>query len=245
MRTLIIILLLAVQAQAQKLTIPTGPVAVGDWVQVDLKEFDMNNIKLCKVHYYPRPAGVKIIPAKTWGDEAIVLFSAKVAGTYLLYTDSPYAECEIVVGGIGPGPGPIPPVPPNPPTPEPPVPPAPQPDTKYQIMLFQDTDQTDNLPIAQVALLSGRNFRQELEKLGHTFVGSYNLSKYKCKTGQCPNLPEAPANLQQWINWLGNTPLPAVILWDGKDGSVPRVFELPKTKEEFLQRLGTKWTISV
>lgn len=228
--TIILFILTSVNnIYAQKLIPPTGPVAVGEWVQVNLVDFDETSLKTTKLHYYPRN-DIKIIPAKTWGGDGIILFCAKTAGTYLIYTDNPYAECEICIGTApGPGPGP------GPPEPEPPLPGA-----KYQVMIFQDTDRTDNLSIDQVSMLSGLKFREELKSLGHTFVGSYNLSKYTkrtCDNGVCTETRVLPAEINQWMEWVNGTALPAVVLWDGKDGSKPIVFELPANKTEFLNRL--------
>ena len=136
---------------------------------------------------------------------------------------------------VGNSPGPSP-------TPEPL--PLPLPGTKYQIMFFHDTDKDDNLPKEQVALLSGLKTREELKKLGHTFMGSYDLAEKSvqtCKNGVCTIIktpPRLSKDVNTWADWIRNTntPLPAMVMWDGKsDKMIPKM--LPKDLKELEEML--------
>lgn len=82
--------------------------------------------------------------------------------------------------------GPEVPVPdPFPPDPKPPLPPVPG--GPYQILLIYDTEQLDNLPADQRAILTSLVYRQKLVSAGHRVLGVFaaqtinpaNASKFK------------------------------------------------------------------
>ena len=228
----------------QSITVPTAPTAPNDWAQCVVEGIPTEK---AEVHFFPQK-GVSVIAAKTWGKDGVnfVLFKAAEEGQYLVYIvyPSPRTQEKETTGHVS---GIItvskddPPVPPVPPTPQP---------TKYQIMLFQNTNDSDNLSQETNAILSGLAFRDKLKELGHTLKGSYNISKSNnfaigtekgdCKTGTCQKTMQKTMitknSLKPFIDYLGDTKLPAAVIWDGKDGTVARAFTIT-TEKAFLEQL--------
>jgi len=63
--------------------------------------------------------------------------------------------------------------PPDPPQPDPPDPP--NPGGKYQVSIFYETFQFDNMPRSQQVMLHSMEFRKQLKAAGHTLLGIYDI----------------------------------------------------------------------
>ena len=61
------------------------------------------------------------------------------------------------------------------PVPVPPIPPVPPIHGPWQIVMFYDQDQLDNLPAEQRALLTSLAYRQKLEAAGHLVLGVFAI----------------------------------------------------------------------
>jgi hypothetical protein len=111
---LLALAMLATQAAAEvKITGPADPVAPGEYVQLTVSGVADAALPTGKLVLWPREK-TTLLPARTWTGEAIVLFSAKSAGKYLLALSVPkdgkieYAEIVVTVGDPPPPPPPPP-----------------------------------------------------------------------------------------------------------------------------------------
>jgi hypothetical protein len=82
MRSLLLLLLLAGPAFGEvTLTAPSGPVDPKDFVQIMVSGLSDAELPAARVDWTPQD-GVTLIPAKTWGGQPFLWFSARNKGTY-------------------------------------------------------------------------------------------------------------------------------------------------------------------
>lgn len=132
-------------------------------------------------------------------------------------TNQPIAATRVTLGGC-----------PDPSPPDPDPDPDPDPNRKWQIMLFYESDDLDNLPVAQRELIAGRKFRQQLEARGHHFAGAYDVDAITRTSGE----------LTTWWAAIQGDPMPRVALAPRAGGDV-QDYPLPASVDEFYKLLGS------
>jgi hypothetical protein len=155
--------------------------------------------------------------------QPVIRYMPTVKGEHRIVVDWNHGQDQLVDAIVQVGKGPDPPDPD--PDPDPPLPPV----SKWQVMFFHEADQLDNLPTAQVDILSGRVFREALEAKGHSFEGCYDVSAV-AKTGRtCGPMgcvtPTAPDFAPWWAAVKGD-PMPRIAIAPLSGGDV-RDFPLP------------------
>jgi hypothetical protein len=165
---------------------------------------------------------LEVKPEVISGGSAIIFQGP--AGEYAVVYFGPDANepvvSKVVLGGGGPDP-----FPPKPPDPKPPVPGGP-----YRILLLYDTEQLDNLPPDQRALLTSLVYRQKLTEAGHRVLGVFaaqtinpaNASKYK-----------------EFFAAAANDPLPRIVIAPLAGGKVSD-FPLPANMADLEKLLATE-----
>jgi hypothetical protein len=143
------------------------------------------------------------------------------------------AEILVMVGG-----DPNPPNPPDPPDP----PDPPNPTSKWQVVFFHASGTLDNLPRAQIDMLSGLVFRDEVTAKGDRFVGSFNVDSVAktvrtCDGTKCWTTYAMPAELVPFFNAVKGDPMPRVAIAPINGGAV-RDFPLPENAAAFWTLLG-------
>jgi len=128
-----------------------------------------------------------------------------------------------------PQPGPNPPDPgPTPPEPNPPnPPPPPPPDTKWQVAIFVESNDLDNLSPSQKTLLASLLIRKELSEKGHYLVGVFDPEAAQTITDEA---------LKPWINAVKGKKLPLLLLAP-KGGGEIKAYPLPDSSFEFWKLL--------
>lgn len=110
--------------------------------------------------------------------------------------------------------------PPNPPDP-------PTPGGPYQVAIFYDADQLDNLPAEQRALLTSLTYRQKLKEQGHVVLGVFAAQ----------SIGQVPSKFKAFIDAVAADPLPRLAVASTKGGKVADV-PLPATFAELEQLLA-------
>lgn len=110
--------------------------------------------------------------------------------------------------------------PPNPPDP-------PTPGGPYQVAIFYDADQLDNLPADQRALLTSLTYRQKLKEQGHVVLGVFAAQ----------SISQVPSKFKAFIDSVAADPLPRLAVASVKGGKVVDV-PLPATFAELEQLLS-------
>ena len=109
-------LLLGSLAYCDGITItgPTEPVQVTEQVQLSVKGLTDADLPKARVIVWPRER-TTMVPARTWGGDPFIWFSARLPGTYLIAMAVPlkdgtlgYSEISLVVGPTPPDPDPEP-----------------------------------------------------------------------------------------------------------------------------------------
>jgi hypothetical protein len=156
--------------------------------------------------------------------ELEVIFSEACKGSVLL--DWNLGEGNLHIHEILVGPAPPDPEPDPEPDPDPdpePDPMPPDPDRKWQITIFHQSSDLDNMDIDQRELISGLRWREEFEEDGHNFVGGYNVdSVVECEArgGSCP-YPWSANVMPFWRTARGtDTPSISIAPNDGDGGEV-------------------------
>ena len=119
--------------------------------------------------------------------------------------------------------GEVKPDPPNPPDP-------PTPGGPYQVMLFYEWGQLDNLPSRQQELLTSLTVRDSIAQQGHVFLAAYDRSFVD--SGK-------PADKAAWFRAVAGKDFPVVALAP-KDGGTIQVYPLPADQKGLLDLLSTK-----
>lgn len=114
------------------------------------------------------------------------------------------------------------------PDPDPDPDPDPQPNRRWQIMLFHESADLDNLPRGQVELLSSLSLREELTSAGHYLLGVYDDDA--CSTGNCP------VKLRPFWSAIAGDPMPRVALAPIGGGNV-KDYPLPADRAGLLKLL--------
>jgi hypothetical protein len=97
----------------------------------------------------------------------------------------------------------------------------------WQVMLFHESDDLDNLPLERRELLVGLKFRQELEDAGHKFLGSFDRN----------SIDGAPSpDMREWWDAVANCRLPCVALAPMSGGEVS-TYDLPADAQAFFELL--------
>jgi len=110
----------------------------------------------------------------------------------------------------------------------PPPPPPPPPGGKYQVMIFTETEDLDNLPKEQQYLINSLVFRKNLQEAGHLFLKSVDIqSTYE---------GGIPTALQPWFNAVKNKSLPRVAIAP-MDGGKVKTFPLSADEAAFMEDL--------
>lgn len=115
------------------------------------------------------------------------------------------------------------PDPPNPP--DPPVPGGP-----YQIMMFYDADQLDNLPAGQRELLTSLSLRQSLVSAGHVVLEILDESSISSNT---------PSKYKAFFDSVRGDQLPRIALAPKAGGKVDD-YPLPESVEKLMQLLSDR-----
>jgi len=119
---------------------------------------------------------------------------------------------------------------------DPPLPPVP--DQMFQVMIFHESNDLDNLTRGQLDMISGLVFRNELEELGHTFEGGFDRdSIVACVDGVCHVRSGTDPTLRIWWDNVDGHPLPCVAIAPIQGGSV-EVFDLPADAAAMLELLA-------
>jgi len=133
-------------------------------------------------------------------------------------------EHLIAVDGVAPQPDPKP-------GPDPPAP-----GSKWQVMFFIETDDLDNMPMAQRELVSGRAFREELESKGHRFMGALDKDQVVkveqvCNGRSCTEVRSVKPELKAWWDAVKGDPMPRMAI-ASVDGGTIKSYPLPAGRAE-------------
>lgn len=185
---------------------------------------------------------VRVHASYDWlNDQLELVFQAKSPAEYLvkmhLVRDGKLEIAAIVV--VVEGDVPLPPKP-DPPKPDPPDPP--KPGQKYQVMFFYETDDLDNMPMAQREMVTGLAFREALEAKGHRFMGAYDADtivtvKQSCNGRTCTEVRSVAPALKEWWAAVDGDPLPRVAIAP-LDGGDIKDFPLPAGRAELYLLMG-------
>lgn len=115
----------------------------------------------------------------------------------------------------------------TPPIPPPP-PPVPTPGGPYQVMLFYEWGQLDNLPQRQQELLTSLTIRDSIVQQGHVFLAAYDRSFVD--SGK-------PADKAAWFRAVAGKTFP-VVAFAPKDGGAIQVEPLPADQKALLELLS-------
>ena len=217
----LVVLIWALAARAEiTISQPDGPVETGDQVQLFVSGLPESALPKAKVTHWPREKTV-LVPARTWGGDPFIWFSAKQPASYLISVaaavdgELEYAEAIVDVGGVQPEPEPDPD----------PIPPPPGPLAELWAIVVEETkDRT----LEQARVLLSPTLRKWMRANGH------NL--------RIVDKDQPATDLQEWID-RATAPeasaLPYLFLC-GDSGEV--VFEgpLPNTPAAMLE-LAKKW----
>ena len=107
-----------------------------------------------------------------------------------------------------------------------PPPPPPPPNGKWQVMLFYQSSELDNMPLAQRELIAGRKFREDLAKRGHYFAGAFDVDAIVRTSGE----------LTTWWASVQGDPMPRVAVAPREGGDVAG-YPLPADVAEFFKLL--------
>ena len=133
-----------------------------------------------------------------------------------------------------------------------PPPPPPPPSNDGQVMIWIESDETDNLPQSQRDILAGRKFRDDLKAAGHYLVGILDYdsvvtetqtSTQVCEDGVCrivtQTVAEVPLPIQAYWEKAQGDPMPWVVVAPKEGGGLDdlREFALPASAGEFLGKL--------
>ncbi len=175
-----------------------------------------------------------MVPVKTEERGRRVRFMSnalKQQGEYLVWVIVIYqdANSEQLVNRftIGPQPDPEPPDPepgPNPPDPEP----EPQPGIKWQIILFYESDDLDDLPLEQRAIILSTDVRRRIETDGHLLHGAFD--------DDAQDASGVPDSLRPWWAVIQGDAMPRVALAPRSGGEV-KDYPLPADVPAFFQLL--------
>lgn len=114
--------------------------------------------------------------------------------------------------------------------PDPIDPPEPEPGAKYQIVMFAESAQLDNLGLGQRAILASLTLREELKAKGHKLLGVFDPDL----VGPGGSVPEASA---QWFRAIQGQSLPCIAIAPLAGGDI-RVYPLPADKVALWKLLG-------
>jgi hypothetical protein len=137
------------------------------------------------------------------------------------------AEAIIAVGG---GPEPVPPDP---------IPPEPNPTDKWQVMIFHESDNLDNMTLSQRELTSGLVLRKALEANGHRFLGALDYNALAKASKKCPDGSCASPELQAWLKSIEGKSMPCLAIAPLNGGDI-RVFPLPANSASLFALLEGK-----
>ena len=156
--------------------------------------------------------------------QPVIRYTPDIAGEHRVLVDWNHGQDQLAEAlltvGKGPDPGP------NPPDP------APNPSAKWQVMFFHQSDQLDNLPVAQRDMLTSRSFREALEAKGHSFEGAFDVdavakSGRVCGSFGCVTVrPTVAKDMAPWWEAVEHDPMPRVAIAPMSGGDV-RDFPLP------------------
>lgn len=180
--------------------------------------------------------------------------SLKTPGVYrVLVVCFPTGEQMFGDFTIGPTPEPEPEPDPDPgpdPKPEPDPEPNPTPGN-WQVLIWHESDDTENLPQSQRDILASRDFRAELVKRGHYLVGIYDydsvvverrVTRQVCEGNACyyktETVRDVPGDLKLWHNKADGDPMPWVVVAPLNGGDLQE-FPLPPSAGEFFGKLET------
>lgn len=121
-------------------------------------------------------------------------------------------------------------------------PPPPPPSEHYQVCFFFESNDIDNLPLAQRSMLTGLKFRKELEEKGHLFVASldrnavFETKKVCLPSGRCMYVQTVKTEYRPWHAAAKGADLPCVCL-ASREGGVITVYPLPDDESGFYDLL--------
>ena len=240
----------AVAGATLAITGPEGSVAPGQdaWLKIDGLTLDeikaAKSAQLFDLTVFPLK-NVRVHATYDWlNDELELMFRAQEPAEYLvklhLVRDGKLEVAAIVVVVEGDQPDPKPD-----PDPDPEPDPKPGPGQKWQVMLFHESDDLDDLPMAQRELIAGRAFREELESKGHRFMGGFDPDtlvtvKRVCNGKGCVEVPSVAPGMQAWWDAVKGDPLPRLAIAP-IDGGAILDYPLPAGRAELYQLLeGSK-----
>lgn len=213
MRSLLLVLCLALPAAAQGVKLPaTVTGEVGDFVVVKAETTDT------VVKWYVIDKGLKLFPQELQNDTKKAVVIALTPGRYRLLAvsakdgiPSDYAECEVNIGGVQPPtPGPAPtPIPPQPvPVPTPPVPTH---GPRTVTIIREGQDQNPQFADLLKSLRSGPTEKWLTER-GHLV--------YVVDDDQKGPDGQPTALVKQWQSIISGMTLPVMVIHDPKTRNV-------------------------
>jgi len=245
-----LLILAAASAWAQGITLigPDGPIDPKDYAQVQVQGLSDDALPAARVEWTPT-AGVTLIPAKTWGGQPFLWFSARNPGKYtitvtcngwrtsldralseaksaridpdLLARLSTLSEEVILRYPVTSG-SCVVEVSGTQPDPTPPPVPPPTPGVRRIIMLYETGDQTAELGALQIRLRQSPYLKEKKHSL-------LILDQNGLEAGTTNVHPVVAQALKD----RGQTPLPAILVYDAA-GSFVGVAECPKTVDEVI-----------